>query len=97
MQTSGFFEWLGQALGAVIRYIVEGLDWFFSMLGSAGSHFIKGLSSTLGIESSVLSLVTLIIGLLLLVAAVRAFMRGSIIAGLIWAVFGLWLLSWLIG
>ena len=33
---------------------------------------------------------------LLLVAAVRAFFRGSIIGGLIWLFLGLWLLSWLI-
>ncbi|MES2820764.1 MAG: hypothetical protein V4812_17465 [Pseudomonadota bacterium] len=96
MQTAGFFEWLGQALGAVIRFIVEGLGWLFSLLGNAGSSFLKGLSDALGIQASVLSLIPLIVGLLLLVAAVRAFTKRSIFAGLIWLVLGLWLLSWLI-
>lgn len=96
MQTAGFFEWLGQALGAVIRFIVEGLGGFFNLLGNAGSSFLRGLSEALGVQASVLSLIPLIIGLLLLVAAVRAFVRRSIFAGLIWLVLGLWLLSWLI-
>ena len=38
----------------------------------------------------------LIIGLLLLYSAVRAFMRASIIAGIIWLMLGLWLLSWVV-
>lgn len=96
MQVQGFFEWLGQVLGAVIRFIVEALDGFFSLLGNAGSNFIKGLSSALGIEASLLGILALIIGLLLLAAAVRAFIKRSIIFGLIWLVLGLWLLSALI-
>ena len=47
-------------------------------------------------DRSLLSLVALVIGLLLLVAAVRSFFRGSIIGGLVWLFLGLWLLSWLI-
>lgn len=96
MQTAGLFEWLGQVLGAVIRFIVEGLGWFFDLLGNAGSNFLKGLSSALGIEASLLSILALIIGLALLAAAVRAFIKRSILLGLIWLVLGLWLLSGLI-
>lgn len=36
------------------------------------------------------------IGLLLLIAAVRAFFRRAIVSGLILLLLGLWLLSWLI-
>lgn len=96
MQVEGFFEWLGQALGTVIRYIVDALSGFFGLFADAGHNFLEGLSRTLGMDRSLLSLVALAIGLMLLVAAVRAFMRRSIIAGVIWLFLGLWLLSWLI-
>lgn len=96
MRAEGFFEWLGQALGAVIRFIVEALGDFFGLFARAGYNFLEGLSRTLGMDRSLISLVALAIGLLLLVAAVRAFFRGSIIGGLIWLFLGLWLLSWLI-
>ncbi|HEX5841061.1 MAG TPA: hypothetical protein VFY62_01150 [Pseudomonas sp.] len=96
MQVEGFFEWLGQAFGTVIRFIVEALSGFFGFFGSAFGSFINGMSKALGITPSLLGIVVLIIGLLLLYAAVRAFMRRKIIAGLIWLFFGLWLLGGLI-
>lgn len=91
-----FFGWLGQALGTVIRYIVDGLEWFFGLFAVAGHNFLRGLSEALGMDQSVISLGALVIGLLLLVAAARAFFRRSIVAGIIWLVLGLWLLSWII-
>jgi hypothetical protein len=54
------------------------------------------MSKALGIAPSLLGMVVLIVGLLLLYAAVRAFLRRSIIVGLIWLFFGLWLLGGLI-
>ena len=96
MAVEGFFEWLGQAFGTVIRFIVEALSGFFGFFGSAFGSFINGMSKALGITPSLLGIVVLIIGLLLLYAAVRAFMRRKIIAGLIWLFFGLWLLGGLI-
>ncbi|HBC22543.1 MAG TPA: hypothetical protein DC052_00195, partial [Pseudomonas sp.] len=88
MRVEGFFEWLGQALGTVIRFIVEGLADFFGLFARAGHNFLEGLSRTLGMDRSLLSLVALVIGLLLLVAAVRSFFRGSIIGGLVWLFLG---------
>lgn len=96
MSVEGFFESLGQAFGAVIRFIVEGLSGFFGIFGDAFGGFIDGMSKALGITPSLLGVVVLVIGLLLLYAAVRAFLRRSIIAGLIWLFFGLWLLGGLI-
>ncbi|MGE8406445.1 MAG: hypothetical protein ACN6QH_05345 [Pseudomonas sp.] len=93
MQVEGFFEWLGQALGAVIRFVVDGLGGLFAALADAGAKFIDGLASTLGMDTSIISILILIIGLLLLYSAVRAFMRASVIAGIIWALLGLWVLS----
>ncbi|NQD96885.1 hypothetical protein HP532_29935 [Pseudomonas sp. CrR25] len=96
MHVEGFFEWLGQALGTLIRFIVEALSGVFDLLGDAASGFINGLSKALGITPSLLGMVVLVIGLLLLYAAVRAFLRRSIILGLVWLLLGLWLLSGLI-
>jgi phage shock protein PspC (stress-responsive transcriptional regulator) len=96
MHVEGFFEWLGQALGALIRFVVDGLNGLFSLLSNAGGSFIEGLSRTLGMDTSLVSILTLIVGLLVLYSAVRAFMRASIIIGIIWLLLGLWILSWVV-
>ena len=96
MQVESFFEWLGQALGSVIRFIVEILSGLFNTLTHAGGNFVEGLSQALGMDTSVISIISLVVGLLLLYSAIRAFMRVSIIAGVIWLVLGLWVLSWVI-
>ncbi|MCG4452164.1 hypothetical protein LJY18_02465 [Pseudomonas sp. MMS21-TM103] len=96
MRVEGFFEWLGQVFGAVIRFVVESMSGFLGMFGDAFGGFINGMSKALGITPSLLGMLVLVIGLLLLYAAVRAFLRRSIIAGLIWLFFGLWLLGGLI-
>lgn len=96
MHVESFFEWLGQALGAVIRFIVDGLSGLFNLLTNAGSNFIEGLSRTLGMDTSLISIAVLIIGLMLLYSGIRAFMRASIILGIIWLMLGLWVLSWII-
>ena len=75
---------------------VEGLGGIFSGLSNAGSNFIEGLSRTLGMETSIISIAILVIGLLFIYNAVRAFMRTSIIGGVIWLLLGLWVLSWII-
>ena len=96
MQVESFFEWLGQALGAVIRFIVNGLDGLFNLLAHAGGNFVEGLSRTLGMDTSLISILALIIGLMLLYSAIRAFMRAPIVFGIIYLILGLWLLSWII-
>jgi phage shock protein PspC (stress-responsive transcriptional regulator) len=96
MQVESFFGWLGQALGSIIRFIVDGLSGLFGALTNDGGNFVDGLARTLGMDTSIISIITLIIGLMLLYSAVRAFMRASIIAGVIWLMLGLWLLSWVV-
>jgi hypothetical protein len=96
MQVEGFFEWLGQALGSVIRFIVDGLSGLFQMMSRASSNFVEGLSRALGMDTSIISIVTLILGLVLLWSAIRAFMSASFIMGIIWLMLGLWLLSWVV-
>ncbi|MBX8494722.1 hypothetical protein [Pseudomonas cichorii] len=96
MKVESFFEWLGQAIGSVIRFVVDALAWLFNGFTHAGGNFVDGLSRTLGMDASLISIVALVIGLLLLYSAIRAFMRASIIMGIIWLALGLWLLSWII-
>lgn len=96
MRVESFFEWLGEALGSLIRFIVEALGGVFGAIARAGSGFLEGLSRTLGMNPSLLGFIALIIGLALLAAGVRAFLRRAFIAGAIWLLLGLWLLSWLI-
>ena len=96
MQVESFFGWLGQALGSIIRFIVDGLSGLFGALSNAGGNFVEGLSRTLGMDTSIISIATLILGLVVLWSAIRAFMNASIIAGIIWLLLGLWLLSWII-
>lgn len=97
MRVEGFFESLGEAFGSLIRFIVEGLSGFLGFFGAAVSSFIAGMSKALGVTPSVLSIMVLVVGIWLLYLAVRAFIRRAIIAGVIWLVLGLWLLSGLIG
>ncbi|WP_223545807.1 hypothetical protein [Pseudomonas sp. A-B-19] len=96
MQAEGFSEWLGQVLGSIIRFIVDALSGLFNLLSNASSNFVEGLSQALGMDTSVISIMTLILGLILLWSAIRAFLNASFIMGIIWLMLGLWLLSWII-
>ncbi len=90
---SDFFQWLGHALGTLIRFIVEALSGFFGLFADAGRSFLQGLANALGTDIGLLSLVAMICGLLLLYAAVRAGMRKAFVRMVIYGLLGLWLLS----
>lgn len=90
------FEWLGQALGTLVRLIVDGLAWVFDMLSGASSAFVSGFSRALGIDSSILSIAFVILGLFLIYLGFSSFFRKRFIRGIIWLLLGLWLLSSLI-
>ncbi len=96
MGTESFFERLGEILGNFIRILVEFLSDFFHMIGQAGANFLDGLAHALGMDPNWVSILVLVIGLLLLFSAIRAFLRGSIIWGLIVLFIALWVLSLLI-
>lgn len=96
MLLAGFFDGLGQVFGTIIRWIVDSLHGVFELLGSAGAEFLGGLSRALGITPSLLSFTALLLGLFFLYRAVRAFLRRGFIAGFLWLILGLWLLSLLI-
>lgn len=90
-------EGVGEFLGAIVRWIVDALNWFFASLTGASAAFIDGFSRALGVDSGILSILAVLIGLYLLYRGVRALIARRIIAGVIWLLLGLWLLSALIG
>lgn len=96
MRAEGFFEWLGERLGAALRFIIDLLDGFFGAIASAGRHFLEGLARALGLNPSLLSLVALAVGLALLVGAIRALFNRAFFSAAMLLILGLWLLSWLI-
>lgn len=95
MQVNGFFDEIGETIGEVIRVVVEFLLGIFTDLFGAFDAFIDGLTRSLGISDSFLSIVVLVIGLLILWGGLRAFFRGSVLGGIIRTLLGLFILSWL--
>ena len=96
MLIEDFFNWLGHALGSLVRFIVDGLSGFFNLLSQAGSSFLQGMAEALGTDASLLSLFVLIPGLWLLYAAFRAGLRKAFTRMVLYALLGLWLLSLLV-
>ena len=96
LNSSSPFEWLGSAIGSVVRVVIDSLIWLFTMLSNASSDFINGFSRALGVNSNLLSIAGVILGLFLIYTGVRAFIRRKIVPGIIWVLLGLWLLSALI-
>ncbi|WP_110687880.1 hypothetical protein [Salinicola aestuarinus] len=91
-----FFNWLGEAIGNVIRTIVEALNGLFGGLWESMDGFVDGLTGALGISDSLFSIAVLVIGVLLLINGIRSLFRGGIIGGVIGLLLGLLVLSWLI-
>ena len=96
MRVEGFFEGLGHALGQMIRFIVDLLSGALGAVADAVDDFLHGLASAIGMDSSIFSIILLIIGLLLLFSGARSLLRGSIIGGVIWLFLGLVVMGWLI-
>lgn len=96
MRTEGFFEWLGRIIGTAIRFIVDLLSGVLGGIGQAIDDFLNGLARAIGMDVSIFSLILLVIGLLLLYSGIRAFIRKSIIGGLVLTFLGLVVMSWLI-
>ncbi len=90
------FEWLGQAFGTLVRLIVDSLAWIFNMLSGASAAFVNGFSRALGVDSSILSIAFVVLGLFLIYLGISALLKKRFIGGVIWLLLGLWLLSALI-
>lgn len=96
MQTESFFERLGHVLGNIIRVIVDTLSHLLSGLGGAVRHFAEGLAGSLGMQPSLIHFALLVLGLLFLIGAVRAFLGRSLLGGILWLVIAIFILSGLI-
>ncbi|HEY8386156.1 MAG TPA: hypothetical protein VIK82_08055 [Porticoccaceae bacterium] len=93
---SGAAEWLGEFFGTLVRLIVDTLSWLFGILTGASAAFVDGFARALGVDSGILSIAAVILGLYLIYRGVRAFMRRRLLAGFLWILLGLWLISALI-
>jgi hypothetical protein len=96
MHSSNFFEWLGSMLGTLIRTIVDALRYLLKGLSRAIGDFVAGLAHAMGISPSTFNVAWLVLGLLFLYVAVRAFLRRSIVAGILWLVIAVLVLGRLI-
>ncbi|MDR6292723.1 MULTISPECIES: hypothetical protein [Inquilinus] len=96
IETQSFFEWLGETLGAVIGFIIRAVRGVVDGLSGAVNDFLGGMAKAIGMNASVFSFVLLAIGLLLLYTAIRAFIRRAIVAGIVWGLLGLLVLSWVV-
>jgi|EndMetStandDraft_3_1072993.scaffolds.fasta_scaffold378160_1 hypothetical protein len=94
---NGFFEWLGSAFGEAIRAIVDTLRFLLGGVGEAIGDFTGGLARAMGMSPSVFNIAWLILGLILLYAAFKAFIQRSIIGGIFWLVLAVLVLGGLIG
>lgn len=90
------FNWLGNFLGELIRFVVDLLTRLHEHVSDAARGFLDGLTESLGIAPSLVSLLVLAIGLWLLYLALRALLRRRLIATVVWGVLGVMVLSWLI-
>ena len=64
---STFFEWLGSALGEVIRTIVAALKSVFGGFGEAVGEFSSGLADALGMSPTLFNFALLVLGMLLFI------------------------------
>ncbi|ARP87021.1 hypothetical protein [Bordetella genomosp. 9] len=97
MQSNGFFESLGNVLGEVIRTIVSALRYLLGGIGRAIGDFSAGLAHAMGMSPNLFNFAVLLLGVLLLIAAVRALLRRSIVGFLFWAILAVLVLGALIG
>lgn len=97
MQSNGFFESLGNILGEIIRGIVNVLRYLLGGIGRAISQFSEGLANAMGMSPSLFNFAVLILGVLLLIAAIRALLRRSVLGFLFWAILAVLVLGALIG
>lgn len=94
--SSNPFEWLGSALGTIIRVVLDSLVWLFEILSSASSSFVNGFARALGVSNDLLTIVAVLLGLFLIYLGVQRLLRKRWVGGVIWVLLGLWLLSALI-
>jgi hypothetical protein len=97
MQNGGFFESLGNTLGAILRAIVGALKYVLGGFGRALGEFWHGIANAMGMSANVFNLVVLVVGVLFLYAAIRSLLNRSLLGFLFWVILAVLLLGGLIG
>ncbi|MCW4149394.1 hypothetical protein OM427_07590 [Halomonas sp. 18H] len=90
------FALIGNALGEGIRLIVELLGGLFRHADDAVDGLFSGLSRSLGISTSWVSLALLIFGLWMLWRGFSALLQRAYLATLLWWLLAMMVLGWLI-
>lgn len=93
MQDEGVFRWIGNALGEILRSLVDAVGFIFGKIGAALHEFFAGVAGAMGIDPSFLNIVWIVLGVWMLFSAIRAFAHRRIFAGIVW----LFLVSLLFG
>jgi uncharacterized membrane protein len=83
MQSSNLPEWLGNMLGSLLSGIVHALQFVFGGLGRGIGEFAGGVAHSMGVSASAFNIAWIILGILLLIGAVRALMRRSWVGGIV--------------
>lgn len=97
MQTNdGFFGWLGSAVGSALQAIVDLLRAIFGGLSGAVGDFLHGMANAVGMDPNIFNYLWLALGILMLVAAVRAAFRRAVVAAIIWALLAVFVLGGLV-
>jgi len=96
MQSDSFFTSLGNTIGEVIRSIVSALKYVLGGFGHAVGEFSGGLARALGMNPTLFNFALLILGLLLLWAAISALVRRSLLGFIFWIILAVLVLGALI-
>ncbi len=96
MPSDSFFSSLGNTLGEVIRTIVSALKYLLGGVGRAIGDFSAGVARALGMSPTYFNFAVLILGLLLLWAAISALVRRSLLGFIFWIVLAVLVLGALV-
>jgi hypothetical protein len=89
-----FWETLGEALGQVIAWVADLAGAVWDRIGSAIGDFFAGLARGAGLEDAgIFAWVLLVLGILLVLSAIRGFMRRALVGPLFQLAFGLLLIG----
>jgi hypothetical protein len=88
---------VGELIGSAIRFVIDLIRWVFFGIDDAIDSFLNGIGRGIGLSNnSVPQLVVVAVGLILFWFAVRAFIDRRIVAGIVWTLIGLLVVSWVV-
>lgn len=88
---------IGAVIGRAIKWVSDGLQWLFGNFFKILGDFFRGMADSLGMSPSIMNYLLLLLGLLMLWAAIKSFAHRSILSGIFWLVLTALLLGALLG